>query len=505
MTDRAVHGSFRVLIRIQTPPDYDPTIGDIREGATWGFDTDDREGPSRDLISVVVSKQLNAPCGRFALTFTPRQPITGYTWADLIPGYSLVEIWMQRYPDNPEPVLVMLGLTDTRLESEVYGIAEQQIQIQIAGREVSCIFVDQKTLYLPTPPETLATQPVLAGQPATVPKLPPLYASATQLLGMVAIDPKLAFEGASPVEVLDRFIRMATVGLKTDYNQEGLPLLNLELPNAKLADLIVFDATTATAKLFDPNALLPGGSQLDLSDRALWDLMTTWSDPNYQELFPRTADLGPTRRSYVEMIFRKKPFAGRINKAGEVIEVRGPSGSQFDLDFQQSADDNVSIDDSDVVAMSLRRSTAGVRNLYYVLPQASALVQFDAREIYGPLIDAAENSPASIRRYGLRMMQVADYYIRDPATTVIVKTATERARLLWSWHRFEALFYQGQYSLKGIPELQVGKRLVHRGRDINREYYVTAVTHAAELGSQHPRLLTTVGVERGWPLLGGSA
>lgn len=509
---RILTRSLRAIVRIQTPPEYDPATGTVMPKRLFGFDTAERGGPADDLISVTTSKRLHEPCGRFTLVFTPRRVEGSRTWADLIPCYSLVEIYLQQYPADPEPVLVMLGLTDGRLESETYAQASPERHIQVSGRELSCIFVDQSVLYLPVPPEDIRLQTPLAQVPGrqAAQELPPLFQTVTALLGMVAIDPELSLEGASPVDVVDRFVTMVRTGLTTSYNKTGKPLLNFEFPDAEIKDLLFFDREKAVAQLFDPSARLPANAQLSKGGTKLWHLLSTWSDPTYQELFTETrsrrsaalGDLGSRTLATNEIIFRKKPFGGRIDENGEVVGIRAELASQFDVDFEQDPTETITIGDQDVLALNLLRSIQNAVNLFYVYPQVPLInKQEEFRANYAPLIDAGDTSPSSIRRLGLRAMEVADYYFRDEGEQTIFVLATERARLLWAWHRFEPLFRTGKYTLRGNPHFRVGKRLVHRSREFTREYYLTGVSHSMIVGGKQPQFVSAIDVERGWPLL----
>lgn len=505
---RARVGAIRAIVRIQTPPTYDPKGQVVREGRLFGFDTGEvgsAANPSEDLLSVNVSKTLHEPCGRFALHFTPREPIKGYTWADLIPGYSLVEIWLQRHPDQQEPVLVMLGLSGAGSVNEDFSQAAPQRQVTVAGRELSCIFVDQRTLYIPTPPQEESARPVV-GAPA---QLPALFTPQAQALGMIAIDPELVFEGASPVDAIDRFVRMVTTGLRTSYNPDGLPLLNLSLPDARLESLLFFRAEKATAALFDPNARLPAAAQNIRTGIPLWHLMSTLSDPQYQELFVVSRDLersaervGPQlSAAAVEIVFRKKPFAGRIDDNGAIVDQAVPNGSQFGPELLDVPAQTLHIESPDVRSRNLQRTVQDVVNLYYVEPQALSISSPDFRSIFTPILDAGDNAPSSSQRFGLRLLEVRDYYLRLPRGDEVAKqnafeVATARARLLWGWYRFNPLFYTGAIDTIGMPDAQVGTRLVENEQ---REYYITSVTHAVTW-ARSPSLRTRLGVERGWPL-----
>ena len=436
----------------------------------------------------------------------------------MISGGSLCEIFLQRYPEDSQPVLVMLGLTDAELEAENYGQAEPERTVRIVGRELSCLLVDQRTLYVPAPPRSLEPRQV-----ASTRKLPLLPDEQVQLLGMIAIDPELATIGASPVDVIDRFVTMVRTGLKTNYNPDGRPLLNLQFPDAEIKDLLFFDKARAEVALFDPAARLPASSQMINTGESPWNLMSTWSDPAYQELWSRTVDLRqatlgdrrlpveaiPKRTlATVEIIFRKKPFAGRINAQGDLEGLAALTGTQFDQEFARRPGDNVEIGDSVVLGLSLTRSTQDIVNLYYVYPQVPGFDRpEDFRALYRPLIDASPLAPSSVQRFGPRLMNVADYYFRDltPGSHAgerrnPVEIANSRAELLWAWYRFNGLFKKGRYTIRGNTRVSVGKRGVHRGRNMNNEYYITGVAHSVPIGSREPMFISTVDVERGWPL-----
>lgn len=529
--------AVRTIVKIQTPPEWDPRKGVVRPGQLWGFDS--TNGPSEDLISVTTSKALGEPCGRFTLTFVPRER-DGYTWADLVPGYSLVEIWAQRYPTNPEPVLLMLGLTSASARSEDYSSAQPRRTVQISGRELSCIFVDQRVLYLPVPPERTATRQAgeileastddlgrTFGSRQGPAGLPATASPSVAAFGMLAIDPELAARGDSPVDAIDRFVKMVTVGTKSEYNPDGLPLLNFEFPDAKLRELVFFDRAKASALLFDPGAELPAAGQLSVENAQLWNLMETWSDGTYQELFTETRDLSLANPEIslervspasIEVVFRKKPFAGRIDGTGAVYGIAPPSGTQFDRDFAQDPAENILIDGSDVISLSIVRAVDRISNVYLVYPIVPGISsRTDFRALHQPLVDDTFSSPSSMRRFGPRLLERSDYYLRigeqftpaepavasSPAPPEAFARASARQELLRAWHRFEPLFWRGTYTLKGDPHLRIGKRMVDRGSGkdpVSREYYVSGVSHSIVVGGQQPTFISRVSVERGWDL-----
>ncbi|MBI4516712.1 MAG: hypothetical protein HY699_12945 [Deltaproteobacteria bacterium] len=502
----------------------------------FGFDTNERGGPADDLISLVITKQLDSPFGRATLNFVPREPVAGYNWADLIPSYSLIEIFLSHAPIAPEPVLVFLGLTGARIESANWEQAAPERQVQVAARELTCIFVDQKALYLPVRPELLrpdiaktpftdalgrgsvqpATETLKVGEGKTIQQLVlPATASPALTLkdNMVAIDPILAKVGESPVDAIANFVKMVTVGLKSDYNPTAMPLLNLGLFDAALRGLLFFDREKAKGQLFDPLAALPAAAQVS-TDSDLWQIMSGFVDPHYQELFAVPRDQNSPQRevevlspSAMEVIFRKPPFGGRITGGGELIGIRDHSGSQFDREFETDPVENVAISDQHLLNSSLLRSEDAVQNLFYIQPGVPSInTPEDWRAIHSPLIDLDPLAPSSARRFGLRLQQWADYYLHQAGDSAAdprfdpEQRARVRELMVYHWHRFEPLFYRGHYGLVGNPFMQVGKRAVHKGLGVSREYYIAAVTHSLTIGTQRPRYTTTIGVERGWPI-----
>jgi hypothetical protein len=411
---------------------------------------------------------------------------------------------MQRYPDDQELRLAMVGLTGTVLESEVYGQQQPQRQVQVSGREVSCIFVDQKTFYLP-PAQITAVNPDVASA-APTPDLPTLFTPAAQLLGMAVIDPELAYAGASPVDAIGNFVDMITIGRSTPFNRDALPLLNLELPEGlTLNDLLFFDREKAQRELFDPNARLPSSSQLTNTGEPLWNLITTFSDDAYQELFavsrePSAPFTGLRSRGYVELVFRKRPFAGSIDGFGRVVGQAAERGSQFDQSFADT--ETVEVPETRIIARVRKRSPTNAQNTYFVFPQKPAFnANTDDRSILTPLLDAGQFSPSSFTRLGLRLRHVPDYYVQNAATADALETAAARQVLLWGWHRFEPLFWSGHLSMSLMPALQVGKRLVSNwGGRGTFEYYVRTLTHSVNLSEAAVRAVTVAGVDRGWPI-----
>lgn len=528
---RSPFSAVRAIVRIQTPAEYDPVTGDIMQGRFLGFDSDDIQSWfARDIVSISLSKSLDDPCGRANIEFVPRRDVEGCTYADRIPSYSVIEIYLQRWPENPQPVLVFIGLTDARNESESYHEDGQvERKISISARELSCIFVDWRTLYLPAPP--------VGAMVESTTDLPGLYSQEVQLLGMLALDPELALIGESPVSVVGKFVQMMTTGLKSPWNPDALPLVNLSLPYDEtlgrartLADYIVFDEARAKQGLFDPTARLPAASQMTLTDHSLWHLVETFSDPVYQELFTQSVELRtpgpvdpgagtPPQGGVVEVVFRKKPFGARLDAKGELdmSSLRlGIGESQFDKEFEQDPINNLHLTDRDVTSISLRRSPEDLYNLYYVFPQIPALNYEDFRSLIAPLVDDADGSPSSVSRYGVRLLHHADYYFdefdpQDKAKEAnMAKRAQSRAKMLYYWYRHNPLFYRGEYQIRGNPHARVGMRMVHTGRELGpngkagqREYYIKEVAHTIRFGEQ-VSFRTRLGVQRGWPITAGA-
>lgn len=541
--------SIRAIVRIETAPEFCPRLGRVINATVYDFDTG-AAGPGADLESLVITKNMHEPAGRFTMSFAPRPfpdgPFKGLYWSDVIPSYSLVEIFTQRYPDDRQPVLRLLGLTGARGKTEEYGQAQPRRIVQISGVELSNIFAEQRILYLPVPPQQarfdeadvflpdardengkpLSTAPFMLGQDQSMPVTASLQLAEKIAEGnfMMAIDPIIAATGGSPVTVIQKFIEMITVGVKNEYNPSGKPLINFEFPRAKLPNLVHFDAAKATAQLFDPNAALPKSSQVT-KDGNLWALLTGWSDPAYQELFcvsrdmrampdPATPALPLSARldspSAIEVVFRRKPFGGRIDELGNVVGVASARGSQFDAEFLSDLSNTLEIDGTDVQTEAVHQSPERAHNLYLVVPVVPGIDKpeaFIANSVV--LVDREGTSPSRLSRYGPRLMRVPDYYLRWPdkpesGVPDPFFLARQRQRLLRAWHRCEPLFYHGSLRLKGNSQVQVGKRLVDQRRDASgeyhREYYITGWTDSMTFGRE-VGYTTTVQVERGWDIV----
>lgn len=506
---------FRVIVRIQTPPHYDPILRKVVDvGNIWGFDSaKPHDDPTRDLLSVQTSKSLFEPCGRFVLNFTPREPIAGKNWSEVIPPYSLVEILLHREGVTEEPRLVMLGLTDRSQVSEDYSAASPQRTVQVSGRELSAVLVDMRTMYLHNPPTPMS----VIGAPGDG-ELPSLYQAPAQALGMLAIDPTLANEGESPVDAIDKFVTMLLTGRANDtlFEKDGRPMIDMQLPNAKLSDLLFFDAAKARAALFDPGAQLSPRHQLSDCGRSLWEVLEAFSDPSYQELFTRTveqrtvdtanqmsvAGAGPG----VEIIFRKKPFAGRIVSTGHITGVAHVHGSQFDQEFLDRPEESITIDGTQLIAATTGKSLQRVTNVYYVTPSAAVHgLEGSVRELVQPVVDSGPYAPASVDRLGVRPRLVNDLYFGSVQkdNPELHTMAATREQLLWAWHRFESLFGFGSYTLVGHPVIETGRRLVRRDRGRDWESYVTHVGHSVLLAGPQPRYTSSVSVERIWAMSNG--
>ncbi len=507
--------AVRAIVKIETPDEFDPVSGQMMPGQTFEFATraDGHPDPTDDLLQITTTKRLNEAAGRFVLVFTPRIVWQGKNWADLIPGYSLVSIYLQHYPADPEPVLVMLGLTGARLETEEYASQQPERTVQVTGMEVTRVFLESRTYYMPQTPSQLSKQfmPALLGA-SPVLNPPPPFNAAAALLGTIVLDPELATAGDSPVRAIAKFLKLLTTGLSSSYNPSGQPLIDLDLPTRKFSDLVYFDEEAAELALFDPSAMLPASSQLTKDGAPLWSVMSTFQDATYQELFPISRDVraakgGGVHPAAVEIIFRRRPFGGRINFDGEVVGVRAPVGSQFDQDFELT--ETVGIYGRDLMALSCERRVDGIANIYYVEPVVPMVaVKQGFRDLHGPSLDADPDSPSNLRRFGIRLLQVRDYYLsragsagNDEEVSRMLPIAAQRERLLWTWHRFEPLFRRGKITVRGNARLQVGKRLEQLGpRNIHREYYIEGVTHSVVLGRQAQRFVTSLDVTRGWDL-----
>jgi hypothetical protein len=359
-----------------------------------------------------------------------------------------------------------------------------QRSVQITFRELSCVLVDNHVLSLPVPPRSIQSE-LTPQQPADAQvDVPNAFGPVASVVGMYAIDPELARTGEDPVTAIDRFVKMLTTGVPTEYNPNATPLVGLGFADASIKDLLFFNPVIARTKLFDPSAFLPPTSQLCVNG-SLWDQMTAWSDSDYQELFCVSRDLvrhpkpvefagegalliqeesplsfhaplfggaeSATRAGYpvaVEIVFRKKPFAGRIGPGGDFTGLRPARESQFDPEFEADASWNVTLNPEDVLSFTWARSSRDVKNLFWVQPCSFNNAIDDAfRKIHGPLVDGSPSSPSYVRRWGMRMVSITDRYLShydatsSDAASPDTQSAIARQRelLLWGWMRFAHL------------------------------------------------------------------
>lgn len=482
-----IRNSIRAIVKIQTPSFFDAEENQTIPENTWNFDSASGD-IGADVLSLSVTKAMNSPFGRFSLNLSPRLIARNKHWGDLIPPYSLVEIWLQSYPRDKTPVLAMVGLVDEVSVDETYTNAVQNRSIQITGKESTCLFVDQKTYTVPSTLDTV--------EPADDIKLPELYSQKTMLLQGFNINPDLVQENTKPYDSFYTFFKIITEGgVRSEGNQEAQPFVNLDLPfnpstrdKLSIADLIFYDPEKTKNNMADPRFIFPASSFTIQNNIPIWTLMSSLVSPVFFELYTVSKELDG--RGVNEIIFRKKPYAGRLNENGQVIEDRPVGQSQLDEGLP-----TFELGDLDVLSRSLQRSPQNIKNFYRVLGAfLNQNIPSDPWLYSTPLIDYADNSPSSIKRYGLRLFDVDDYYLAQDSDEIEVKK--QRQKLLWYWHRFEPVFKSGDYVIRGNPSIDIGTRITHN----NYEYYVTGVSHNFTATSQSPAFLTKLTVERGWPI-----
>lgn len=507
-------GSFWFNVKIQTPPEFNPLTGQMEPARVIRFDSrESGDSPAGDVYTLTWGNSVNTPCGRFTLTMAPRYVEGNRTWADLIPAYSLVEIWVQRFPDDEE--CVMLGLVTHRSEDADFTQAGPMRTIRISGSAVSRVLVDQKTFWLPVNPATLAPnepEEFLTDLRSGDASIPDLYGPAAEIFGTAILDPQLFSEGDGPIAVIDKYVRYIVEG-KGPRSVTPKPLLNWALPTVRLEQILFFDPTRAS--LFDHKARLPAQQSVHAGNVPLWSLLSGYVSPFYQEFFSETrqlesiapsrvigADPGGLASVAVEIVLRKKPFAGRIDESGDLVDTRFPGGSQFDETFENDREQSIDLGGWPVQSYCYARSSDAVRNLFYTLPQAvNEIAGTPFTALHAPLMDTDPASPSFVRRFGLRLCHVNDPYLAERQGDV-EHLARTRERLLMAWHRFEPTFLNGQITVAGHPRFRAGKRVVWTEPYVNRrlEFYVPSVTHTVSIRGSSPTYSTQLEVQRGWEL-----
>jgi len=492
------------------------------------FDT--RAG-DRGLVSITVSNSIRAPFQRCALQFAPEAvTVDGRPWAEAIPPHSLVSVAIHRRSnptddastDLPEPIF--LGLVDEISQQSEYGAGPPRRSNQLQCRSLTALLVDQ-----PWWSHSWGSYYDESGQPATKP--PAEFAHffprinrdrftaqrAIAFLGLGAFDQAVyLLENRFPPDLMN-LVWAFFVGGKLP-SQSIEPFIRVAFADdVPLQARLRFDRDRAARNFVDPGARIGPpvvGSQLP--GASCWDFFRRFSDPQLQELYSdthgRTVD-----DAYVEVISRKRPFAGFVTQPGPSLGFDPQAPATFgescfdgrfgDWDVQR---DTIEVDRSDVIGDRTSRGhgndTYGMYRVRPALlsnagPSTSAL---SIEALIPFIIDEVADSPSRADIYGARPLDYQTPYLSglsNASGTMPMDVYTNQGvayeALLWQWHHRNPEMWRGNLTCKGRTSFRVGKRLLRR--DMQREYYIEDVRHQITLG-QRIGFTTSLGVSRGWDI-----
>ena len=486
-----------------------------------------------DMLSVQVQNQLGNAAASFSIDLAPRKVYGDLTWAQIIQPYSLITIALHRRGNDaastasPEPVL--LGLVDYAQTVEDFSQNEPRRVDRIVGRALSSVLNDHHWWY----------HHFLAGAGGVV-QIPPDMREFYEVrpnrealreevnlrdLGFLAIDLDLYknVQQRHPVAFMAKTFEFFVGAPASTIGNVQDGFIKLRFADGRpLKERLIFNAGAALAGHHDQGARLSGAFiPTEMPQASCWTAMQHFAEQPFTEFFTDT--YGTTiDDALVQVVARKPPWAGHVTyKPDPAVgfstgSAPGQHQSLFDTAFGEwdIHKDTVEVSGDDIEYRALRRGVVGqggMYNFYEVRPAGSPSSGNNRgdqvmQQLVPPLIDENPRSPSFIRRYGVRPFRHRTKYIAIVDTdddgrlegADLRRHALSYAALVHEWMFRAPEFWSGQYRTKGITGLRVGRRLVDT--DLNREYYITGVTHSMSLTSERPSFSTTTQVSRGWDL-----
>lgn len=427
-------------------------------------------GASRDIDltpylgddgAVRTTKRLDSPAGGFSITFPDMpEPSTQDSLYALIEPMDVIEI-RAAHDGLPDPStgllpLLMRGFVASVRRTEQMGDGGPQRVVAVQGQDAGKLWINNTIFW-----EVGATAEAnllsinrlrtAIGLDEPGSPLSPVSAYLTDIV-LKAMNPRVAMLAALSGQVIQPFTMAATV-------KEGSLL-----------------------------AKVSGG----MVEGPFWNILDTYCDRPWNELFIVDLEAGP------QVVFRPAPY---YDLAGALI-------------MPDAADPGtVPITEADIVALDLGRSDARVANFFWCPPggallgssqMASATAIIDGSNSFNAPHD--NNAPAL---FGQRKMVSNSMLTSDDVTEAPdnlsggAQSSADQAMVLWPRHRAlqlqamnwdNSVFEEGGATLKGSPDLQIGKYLqVIRG-DLLWRAYITSVSH--NLGAFLP-WTSQVSLERG--------
>lgn len=387
-------------------------------------------------------KDINQPAGGFSVTFADRMhPEFGDTVYALVEPMDLIEIRATRAPQDFQGrklPLIMRGFVSVIERSESMGNdGTPERTVTIAGQDMGKLFLINRVFF------------------------------------EMAILTEKGY-------LLDFHLQVAT-GIDVD----ALPVSDFmrqvvtRVINPKIQQLSAFADTSLTT--FAVEATVPDGIVLpqlaaNFDSIEIWHLCDTFADRPWNEMFIKDEESGPT------FVFRPAPYKS-LKDGSFIINGATDPGT-------------ISIDISDVVAITSSRTDARVANFFWV-PAGVSQLDSNAELTVASLISGwpldfsyPNNKP---ELFGVRKMTAgSNLYPQSITAPLNMLTKDQRSRglgniITWIQARGKQLmemnhdnvaFEEGGMVVKGSETFEVGKYLTLTRGDIRSEAYISQIAHS---------------------------
>ena len=296
-----------------------------------------------------------------------------------------------------------------------------------------------------------------------------------------------AFGDGSPSTVVDAFLfyflrRLGDSSVGTSWElPPGMPNIQDGSHFINVVNFLPFATADSPAR----TAVLPGFYP-DFSGNNLWDLAQQWSDPYFNELLPVLVNKTTFQRPQPDEVLSPDNTAMEIHMRRRPFPYVGDLDTWFNLEM-------VEITPSDVLSKQISQNGSERFNNFVVKTKGYL-------EFLGILQEVltAEVSTTSIKRHGLRRMEVATNYVASGSDSDILGVVEEHRNQIRDWNSLNPYYFSGTLDLgRGFPEIHPGYRLRLLGQNEDEQitFYVEGVRHNWNL---RQGLRTSVTVTRGW-------
>jgi hypothetical protein len=472
---------------------YPQSFANLGRTITISVDTDKKD----DLISVQTVKDIRQPAGHFTVVMVPKPLQSGggetFRYQDILRPGDLVVIEMG--PDKPQPDStyqqfvkeqgysglepVMIGSIDDVRESTQFNSTDGRPErtLTIVGRDFGKYLVDDQVWWdsWSQPARAIFGLAPEIDQWLRSKKLDGVAAGAVQLILKWLeqhFDINFTFSVAKRQEkrlfrdLLRYSLTTASPSIAAPLNLEsfqGAPWALME----RVASPPLFTLSIDTRRNLDTNILLDptGGAKVDNENT------------NYFN-----TDFGKWDAQPALLLYRT-PWSNRLYDDWLNLPVRV-------------------VEDVDLISRDIGRGNEEVSNTWRVWTDAQGVFKTQSG---GDIGDARKlRDYDSIQRYGERPLIITSPFISGQGGADQLKTVQKYSFMLKDFNRWNELFLNGRFTIKGMAAVKCGDKLWHwdgdygdyteKSFDGGVDYYVEAVTQEF---SAFTRWTTTVMVTRG--------